>query len=74
MKLLNNERASEFMKQITPDKRPDMSIDQQFIEKYPDISKILDSWKTSNIQDDFIKCQYIIDFLRMNYIRLGKKE
>ena len=72
VKLLKNERASEFMKEITPVHRPDMNIDSQFIEKYPDVSKKLKSWKTSTIQDDFIKCEYIIDFLRMNYIRLEK--
>ena len=60
------------MIQITPNQRPDMSIDPQFIERYPDVSNKLKSWKTSTIKDDFIKCEYIIDFLRMNYIRLEK--
>ena len=44
--------------------RPIISISEKFKTNYPNKAKKYDLWLTSNIREDFIKIESIIDFLR----------
>ena len=62
--LLSGNRPSKFMTVLTPDTTPEMQLPSNFKEKYPDLMIMLDSWPTSNLQEEFKKYEDTIDFLR----------
>ena len=62
--MLSGNRPSSFMAVLTPDSTPEMELATNFKEKYPELMKMLESWPTDNLQEEFRMYEDTIDLLR----------
>ena len=52
-----NFRASEFINQFTPDRRPNMQVHPEFRDAFPEYTKDFEKQDTNDILEDFLKLE-----------------